>query len=92
MFTLLIFSSKCFNEVAPIILLVTNGLLITKAFAKVLGLILYFLAIFTYFFIAISPRLVWCLENLWGHNIYLEFFYFFPFMYFPLNLPPERGE
>ena len=34
---LLIFSSKCFIDVAPITLLVTKGLLITKALAKVLG-------------------------------------------------------
>ena len=53
-----IFSSKCFTEVAPIILLVTNGLLITNALAKVLGAILYFFARSTYFVTANSPRFV----------------------------------
>ena len=45
-----ILSSKFSIDVAPIILLVTNGLLITNAFAKVHGFILYFFASFTYFF------------------------------------------
>ena len=66
---LLIFSSNCFIEVAPIMLLVTKGLSLTKALAKVLGVILYFLARPTYFVMADSPRTVWCLENLLGYKV-----------------------
>ena len=86
------FSFNCSNEVAPTILLVTNGLLLTKQLARVLGEILCFFDKATYFLIAFSPRRVSCLENLLGHKVYLQFFGFFSFIYLPLNLPPAIGE
>ena len=51
-FILSIFSFNCFKLVAPIILLVTNGLLFTKANAKVVRLIPMFLATSKYCLVA----------------------------------------
>ena len=78
--------------VAPIILLVTNGRSLTKAFAKVEGAIPYLFAICTYFSIAISPLSVWCLENRLGQRVYLAFMGLVQPIYLPLNLPPASGE
>ena len=87
-----IFSFNCFIDVAPIILLVTKGLSLTKALAKVDGEIPASSASLTYEAIAFSPRTVWCLENLRGQIVYLDFSGFWSFKYFPLSLPPANGE
>ena len=78
--------------VAPIILLVTKGRSLTKAFAKVEGGIPYLFARLTYLSIAFSPLSVWCLEKRCGQRVYLAFFGLVPPIYFPLSLPPASGE
>src|SRR6056300_1644288 len=87
-----IFSLSCSMVVAPIMLLVTKGRSLTNAFAKVEGEMFNLLARLTYFSIAFSPLLVLCLSNLLAQRVYRELGGFFQPIYFPLSLPPARGE
>ena len=50
------------------------------------------LARLTYFSIAFSPLIVLCLSKRLAHNVNLVLGGFLPPIYFPLNLPPAKGE
>ena len=77
--------------VAPIILLVKNGLVLTKAKASCVKDRSYFLATAKYFFVAVMHFSLLYLVN---HSPYLPNLEFLGMLsiYLPVNIPKPRGE